>query len=247
MFKTGLLTCLLVLSGAAWTTAQSVRRPLAWERFEKQEDPPMFIWRTDTSPGKISQFGGFTSVQVNVNEDGDNIVGDAANEPSITVNPADPTRMAIGWRQFNSNASSFRQGGWAYTTSGGASWTFPGVLDSVFRSDPVLFSNETGTFFYLSLVANFRCDMWRSLSGGQFWTRLGPATGGDKQWFTIDRTNSTGHGFQYQYWDSGASDYGSRQFTRSTDGGLTWMDPIDIPNATSVGTLDVDTEGNLFI
>ncbi len=199
MVKTSVLIWVLLASGAVWSAAQSVRRPLAFERFEKQVDPPMFIWRTDTSPRKISQFGSFTSVQVNVNEDGDNIVGDAANEPSITVDPSDSTRMAIGWRQFNSNASSFRQGGWAYTTNAGASWTFPGGLDNVFRSDPVLFSNETGTFFYLSLVANFRCDMWRSLNRGQFWTRLGPAAGGDKQWFTIDRTNSTGHGFQYQY------------------------------------------------
>jgi hypothetical protein len=34
--------------------------------------------------------------------------------------------------------------------------------------------------------------------GGQSWTRVGPADGGDKQWFTIDNTNSSGRGFQYQ-------------------------------------------------
>ena len=33
--------------------------------------------------------------------------------------------------------------------------------------------------------------MWRSLNGGATWARLAPATGGDKQWFTIDNTNST--------------------------------------------------------
>jgi hypothetical protein len=242
------LYCFLFSAAAvAFASAQSAPRRLRMEQLEKEQDPPMFIFRTDVSPGKISQLGNFTSVQVNVNAKGQNIVGDAANEPSITLDPSAPTRMSIGWRQFNSSSSNFRQGGFAYTSNGGASWTFPGVLDSVFRSDPVLFSDETGTFFYLSLVANFRDDIWRSLNGGQLWTRLAPATGGDKQWFTIDRTNSPGHGFQYQFWDTGASDYGSRQFTRSTDGGFTWLDPIDIPNAPEIGTLDVDTSGNLFL
>ena len=47
------------------------------------------------------------------------------------------------------------------------------------------------------------------------------ATGGDKQWFTIDKTNSTGHGFQYQFWTSGASNYGVQVngFTSITAGG----------------------------
>ena len=63
--------------------------------------------------------------------------------------------MAIGWRQFNSVNSNFRQAGWGYTTNGGTTWTFPGVLENnVFRSDPVLNSDETGRFFYLSLLQN---------------------------------------------------------------------------------------------
>jgi hypothetical protein len=239
---------LTIFGAIALATAQSSpRRPRALEPFEKEEDAPMFIFRNSVSPGKISQLGTFTSVQVNVDANGQNIVGDAANEPSITIDPTNPNRMSIGWRQFNSVESNFRQGGWAYTSNGGASWTFPGVLDNSFRSDPVLASTENGTFYYLSLVPNFFDDIWRSLSGGQFWARLGPATGGDKQWFTIDRTNSTGHGFQYQTWSSEANNYGGRQFTRSTDGGSTWMNPINISNSPSRGTLDVDSNGNLFI
>ena len=73
----------------------------------------------------------------------------------------------------------------------------------------------------------------------------GPAHGGDKEWFTIDKTNGTGHGFQYQFWTGFfACDCG--EFTRSTDGGLTWMSPINVPNDTDTGALDVDTNGNLF-
>ena len=156
--------------------------------------------------------------------------------------------MSIGWRQFNSVASNFRQAGFAYTATGGTRWIAPGVLqNNVFRSDPVLNSNDVGNFFYLSLLENFFDDLWRSITGGQSWTLVGPADGGDKQWFTIDNTNSSGHGFQYQSWSTDGNNYGGRQFTRSTNGGLTWMNPINIPNSPAWGTLDVDSAGSLFI
>ena len=111
----------------------------------------------------------------------------------------------------------------------------------------MLDSNDTGTFFYLSLLSTFFDNMWRSLDGGMSWANIAPARGGDKQWFTIDNTNSTGHGFQYQAWSTSGNNYGGRQFTRSTDGGFTWLDPVNIPNSPAWGTLDVDTNGNLFI
>ena len=47
---------------------------------------------------------------------GNNILGDAANEPSISVDPTDGNKMVIAWRQFNSIQSDFRQAGWGYTT-----------------------------------------------------------------------------------------------------------------------------------
>ena len=50
--------------------------------------------------------------QVNVDEDGFNIEGDAANEPSIAVDPTNPDRMAIGWRQFDDVNNNFRQAGY---------------------------------------------------------------------------------------------------------------------------------------
>src|SRR5262249_18521691 len=36
-------------------------------------------------------------------------------------------------------------------------------------------------------------------------------------------------------------------FSRSTDGGFTWQSPLSIPNSPVWGTLDVATNGNLFI
>jgi hypothetical protein len=204
----------------------------------------------------ISQFGSFTSFQVNVDANGNNILGDAANECSISVDPTNGNKMTIAWRQFNDVTSNFRQGGWGFTADSGTTWTFPGVLENnVFRSDPVTNSNEIGQFFYLSLQSDvntsFFCDdLWRSTNGGQSWTLLSGERGGgggDKQWFTIDKTNGPGHGFQYQSDDGINCSGGGVEFQRSTDGGVTWQSPITVPHAPVYGTLDVDTNGNLFI
>ncbi len=260
--NTTFLVCLVSLIALATASAQAParsatalqagppRKPRMTEPLEKYNMPPAYIYRLETSPRMISQFGVFTSFQVNVDAQRNNILGDAANEPSITVDPTNLSKMAIGWRQFNSVQSDFRQGGWGYTTDGGTTWTFPGVLEmNVFRSDPVLGSDETGNFFYLSLLQSFCDNMYGSLDFGQTWTRLQPdgdAGGGDKEWFTIDKTGGMGHGFQYQIWSTAAScQFG--QFSRSTDGGVTWMSPISIPDSPVWGTLDVDTNGNLFI
>src|ERR1035438_10249210 len=112
------------------------------------------------------------SYQVNVNASGQNIPGDAANEPSLCIDPTNPNRIAIGWRQFDTTNSNFRQSGVAYTTNGGLNWTFPGNLDpGTFRSDPVLASDANGVFYYLGIsnANTFACDLLRSTDGGATW------------------------------------------------------------------------------
>src|SRR5437660_7312766 len=252
------LTCvaLLITLSAASAQLAPTWKPRQREPLEKYDMPPMYIYRLETSPRMISPHGPFISYQANVDANGQNIIGDAANECSISVDPTNPNKMAIGWRQFNDVNSNFRQGGWGYTADGGVHWTFPGVLQNgVFRSDPVTNSDEIGQFFYLSLQSDvnlsFFCDdLWRSTNGGQTWVERSPdrgAGGGDKQWFTIDKTNGPGHGFQYQSDDGINCSGGGVEFQRSTNGGVTWQAPIVVPGGTDLGTLDVDTNGNLFI
>src|ERR1043165_4062228 len=149
----------LVLSSLLVTivSGQS-EKPLPTEPHEKYDNPPapLPLRRTGVSPGMITQEGSFISHQVNVNAAGQNITGDAGNEPSISVDPTDHNKMVIGWRQFDPVSSNFRQGGYGYTMNGGTNWTFPGVLEpNVFRSDPVLVCDETGRFLYLSLLESF--------------------------------------------------------------------------------------------
>src|SRR5437899_5123931 len=248
MPRASLLTFYIFFSMVALASSQTLApKPLPKEPLEKYDNPPPLSPAVATSPRLISQFCPYTSYQVNV-VNGNNIVGDAANEPSICVDPTNRNKMSIGWRQFDSVSSNFRQAGFAYTANGGRTWIAPGVLQrNVFRSDPVLNSDHVGHFFYLSLLQNFFDDLWWSLNGGQSWTNIAPADGGDKQWFTIDTTNSIGHGFQYQSWSTDGNNFSGRQFSRSTNFGFTWMDPINIPNAPAWGTLDVDSNGNLFI
>src|SRR5882762_6185852 len=138
--KTGFFACLLGLCSVAGALGQAVpRKSFPKEPLEKLENPPALYGGTGVSPRMVSQYEIFTSNQVNVNGSGQNITGDAANEPSICVDPTNRNKMSVGWRQFNSITSNFRQAGWAYTSNGGTSWRFPGVLENnVFRSDPVL-------------------------------------------------------------------------------------------------------------
>jgi len=201
------------------------------------------------SPAYNHSMNSITTVQVNVDGNGQNIVGDAANEPSIALDPNDHNRIAIGWRQFDTINSNFRQAGWGFTTDGGQSWTFPGVIQSgIFRSDPVLDADADGNFYYNSLSINpYTCHVFKSSDGGASWDGGTFAQGGDKQWMTIDKINGPGIGHIYAYWTSYYSICYPGFFTRSTDGGGSFEDCLTIPNDPSWGTLAVGPGSELYI
>ena len=193
-----------------------------------------------------------SSYQVNVNSAGQNIPGDAANEPSLCIDPNNPSHIAVGWRQFDNVQSDFRQAGWAYSTNGGMTWSFPGVLEpGTFRSDPVLASDANGTFYYLGVITNgnLHCDLFHSTNGGVSWESLGLAEGGDKEWMAIDTTTGPGRGNIYQTWSPfyNFANNGNQIFSRSSDGGKTWAGASGIPNHPYFGTLAVGPLGELYM
>ncbi|MBA4311116.1 MAG: hypothetical protein C0417_00650 [Chlorobiaceae bacterium] len=199
-----------------------------------------------------SSADGFFIAQVNVSGTGENIVDDAANEPSLAVDPTNPNRMAIGWRQFNTITDNFRQAGYGYTTDAGHAWTFPGIIEpGIFRSDPVLDADANGNFFYNSLTAdaynNFSCAVFKSVDGGVNWGTKTDARGGDKQWMIADKTESIGRDNFYSFWTYAYSSCKPGFFTRGIFGGLLYENCIEIPDNPYWGTLDVDRNGVLYV
>jgi hypothetical protein len=222
-------------------------------RIERPDDPPGIpAPRLSGLPRRAPvQRASFASFQVNVDANGANISGDAASEPSIAVDPTNPSRLAIGWRQFDTVSSNFRQAGWGHSQDGGRTWTFPGVLEpGVFRSDPVLDSDASGNFYYnsVSVVGNaYGCAVFKSTDHGVTWGPAVPAFGGDKAWMAIDRTASQGAGHVYTAWSVFANCCGNDTFSRSTDGAQSFSLPVPIPDRPIWGTLDVSTSGTLFV
>ncbi|MBL8878793.1 MAG: hypothetical protein JNG88_06690 [Phycisphaerales bacterium] len=188
--------------------------------------------------------------QINVNAAGQNIVGDAANEPSLTVDPADPLRIIVGGRQFDAISSNFRQAGRAYSPDGGRNWVNPGPLDAgVFRSDPVLQSLPDGRVIYYSLtIVNdvYLCDIFYSDDGGATFAGPIPAYGGDKAWTAVDHTNSPGRGNFYAAWDyAGCCELD--RFNRSFDRGESVEAPVPLLDSPNWGTMTIDSNGAVYV
>ena len=251
MLVRAMLVRLLILTSLAVAVparAQSFAEDLPLER---PSDPPGLPAASlnRTSAVATITFGRFTSVQVNVDATGANVVGDAANEPSIAVDPNDPSRIAIGWRQFDTVTSNFRQAGFGASSDGGLTWTTGKIDPGVFRSDPVLEFDAEGRFFYNSLtnVGGFSTKMYPSTDGGATWGTGAPAFGGDKQWMTVDRGASSGHDQIYEAWSTASNPTPGNTFSRSVNDGQSFQTPTSIPHQPIWGTLDVALDGTLYL
>ena len=213
---------------------------------------PMLKSQKRTSPAYRDRGAIYFTNQVNVDNDGNNILNDAANEPSIAIDPNNANKIAIGWRQFDNISSNFRQAGYAYTLNGGNTWTFPGVIEpGIFRSDPVLGADADGNFYYNSLTVegsnNYVCDVYIMDQGGTTWDGGTDARGGDKQWMIIDQTGGLGSGNIYAAWNQSFTSCYPGFFTRSTDGGAYYEGCVEISGTPQWGTLAVGPEGELYV
>lgn len=222
----------------------AVAAPGRAEPMERYGDPPGIPATAVRAARAMSTitFNGYTSIQVNVNTSQLDIIGDAANEPSIVVDPNNHNRMVIGWRQFDTIASNFRQAGFGFTSNGGATWTTGKINAGVFRSDPVLDADGSGHFVYNSLRQTLRSDVFES-SNGTTWGPAVTAFGGDKQWMKIDR----GLDHFYQAWSTAGNSFAPNTFNKSIDDGASFGTPDSIPSSPVWGTLDVALDHTLYL
>jgi hypothetical protein len=239
------------INGQDKSSDQTVKKNIMLERVDDPYVPsPRSTHGTSPAYRYFSQ--GFSIVQVNVDGEGNNIVGDAANEPSIAFDINDPNKIAIGWRQFDNISNNFRQAGNAFSEDAGLTWTFPEVIDpGVFRSDPVLGSDGAGNFYYNSLTTDLQdlywCNVYKSDDGGGTWEMGTYAQGGDKQWMSVDRSGGIGSGNIYAFWNYAFSICPPHNFTRSTDQNLSYENCSSIPGDPFWGTTFVGPLGELYI
>ena len=175
-------------------------------------------------------FGSYASVQVNVDGEGQNILGDRGNEPSIAVNPNNSANIVIAWRKFAVPATGGPQAGFAHSHDGGANWSvgehpsLPGQA----RTDPALDVDSQGNFYYQSMAhgggLGQSTSVFKSSDGGMNWQEPVRQFGGDKNWIAIDRTGGPSDGFIYGTW-SAATDFDPKYFVRSIDQGVSYQQP----------------------
>lgn len=183
-------------------------------------------------------------------------------EPSIMLDPNAPNKMVAG----------SVTDGFYYSEDSGKTWR-NGTLKSSLGvwGDPVIDVDSKGNFYYFHL-SNPPSGSWidrivcqKSTDGGKTWTDgVGIGKDGkkaqDKHWSVIDRTNDNIYltWTQFDKYDSNSPSHKTIiRFSRSTDGGATWSEPIKIntvdgsckdgDNAVEGATPAVGPNGEVYV
>ena len=90
-----LLSCMILVVSPGPSGAMERGQELSMIHNEVPDDPYIASPRSEHGRSPATRFtrDSFFAVQVNIDAFGQNIVGDAANEPSIAVDPTDPERL----------------------------------------------------------------------------------------------------------------------------------------------------------
>jgi hypothetical protein len=153
-------------------------------------------------------------------------------EPSICINPKNTNLLVAG-----SNTDKYY-----YSSNSGLNWT-KGILTGTYTvwGDPCMSVDTLGNFYFFHLVngSSFidRMGCHKSTNNGinysinTYW-QFNPPKQQDKEWAAVDWTHGPRGNWIYVTWTE-FDDYGVSNpadssrilFTRSTDGGLTWLNP----------------------
>lgn len=184
--------------------------------------------------------GSFVSVQVNVDERRRDVVDDAANTPSIAVDPTDPKKLVIAWRQFDNIRSNFAEVGAAYSHDGGQTWTvLPSPRPGEYAFDGTAQCDRSGVF-YVSSTGASGLALSRSLDGGVTWsTHSWPLViGGAALDTAVDLSAVPGKGNIYGAW--------ADRFVRFTEWDETPPAVVSVPRERDGPAVAVGVNGAVY-
>lgn len=170
--------------------------------------------------------------------------GMTQSEVHIAVNPNNPNILLGGSNAANNSSTvSYVNQGFYVTTNGGQTWygsdSLPGIPSGYYRSDPVVAFDQYGNMYFNTLeYSSTAGDLvtLKSTNNGLTWPIKvavpNPGPDEDKNWVAIDvNPASPYYGYIYTaYTEFGSTDpnYRKLEFSRSTDGGLTFSAPVNM-------------------
>ncbi|MBL8888070.1 MAG: hypothetical protein JNK16_15545 [Phycisphaerales bacterium] len=194
-----------------------------------------------------SAIGVVRASQVNVDTFGMNLIGDAAHQPTIAIDPSAPGRIVVAFRRFPNIATNSAEAAGAWSNDSGRTWHAFDLDPGVARSNPLVRVDSDGTFFFSSRTSAPLSQIFRSTDGGHTWGGPLAAFGADRQWLTIDTTSSLGNGAIYQHWSNSSNPFAPNTFSRSLNGGNSFESPIALVNRPLAGRSAIGLDGQLFI
>jgi hypothetical protein len=197
-------------------------------------------------------------------------------EPTIAIDPHSPNVIVAGAQDYRlKTLGEHRWNGFYRSTDGGLTWSsgllpgYPGdtsqqgIASPLKRfnatSDPVLAFDRSGNVYYAGIAFNIGRTGWLadltafvakySNDGSSYsGATLVYANGADKPWITVDTTGGRFDGNVYLAFDFGCGDGEGMCFTRSTDRGVTFSDPVQLPTGLGLFPgIAVAGNGDVFV